>query len=575
MKKILNLLSLKTIRNRIIAIQFCVIIPAIIIMGIVLYSLISDLLVETSSDSYNKILESSDVILNEYLDNYREISRNIMSDPDLQNELKKSNKIQEKSVLMNELSFVKLQKKISKYILGFNSIKSLYVYDNNGKLFYIDYGQLGEYVNKIYDYEEISQRDWFKHILNTDGYEKFYGYNVMENDGDNISCVKKIRDLETMETLGIMVLNFKKDSLNNVFPFSTGEKGAYGVIEKQGSQYNIVVLETFDTNIHSIIDSIITRSNEDYYLSTYTDKDTEWLLIYTIRQDDLVQEASKIRIIIAWGLSITILILLVLTIVICNNITRPLYQLKDNIIRVGEGTRYLQDSFPDDEIGLIGHEFNKMVNEKLALSDRITKIELKNKEAEIELLQSNINPHFLYNTLDSLYWMAIVEEVEDIAELTKSLSNIFRIALSGGEKEITIQKELEFVNSYLSIQNIRFEGKIKTELNVDERLLKQRIIKLLLQPFVENAVYHGLEPKRNGGTIKINIYQNKKNIIFEICDDGVGMEVEKALISGYALRNSIDRIRLVYGEKAFVRFESEIGNGVNVTISIPMEGTLC
>lgn len=251
--------------------------------------------------------------------------------------------------------------------------------------------------------------------------------------------------------------------------------------------------------------------------------------------------------------------------------TKPLNKLRENIIKVGEGERFLESDFADDEIGMIGQEFNKMVNEKLALSDKVTQIELKNKQAELELLQSNINPHFLYNTLDSLYWMAIIHEADDIAELTKAMSDIFKIALSKGDKFIPVSKELDFVKSYLYIQNIRFDGKIKYYIQADEELMNYPVIKLLLQPFVENAVYHGIEPKIGDGTIGIKVYQKDDRICFEISDDGVGMESEDALQKGYAVRNSIERIRLIYGENAEVKFYSRLNEGTKVQISFTKE----
>ena len=234
----------------------------------------------------------------------------------------------------------------------------------------------------------------------------------------------------------------------------------------------------------------------------------------------------------------------------------------------GRGERCLETDFPDDEIGAIGQEFSRMVNEKLTLADQVTRVELKNKEAELELLQSNINPHFLYNTLDSLYWMAILHEAEDVAELTKALSDVFKIALSKGEKFIPIQKELDFVRSYLYIQNIRFEGKIHVDIQADESLMGYKVIKLLLQPFVENAVYHGLEPKLGSGSVVIKVYREQDFLCFEVADDGVGMDVDVSLSKGYALRNSLERIRLVYGDDAKVEFKSSPGQGVQVKISL-------
>ena len=156
--------------------------------------------------------------------------------------------------------------------------------------------------------------------------------------------------------------------------------------------------------------------------------------------------------------------------------------------------------------------------------------------------------------------------------MTKALSDVFKIALSKGEKYISVEEELQFVKSYLLIQNRRFEGKIHVEIDVDEALLNEKVIKLLLQPFVENAVYHGIEPKIGEGTIWIRIYKQGKFMFFEVEDDGVGMNVEKDIMKGYAVRNSVERIKLVYGAEAGIDFYSNKDKGVRVVIRFPMEG---
>ena len=197
--------------------------------------------------------------------------------------------------------------------------------------------------------------------------------------------------------------------------------------------------------------------------------------------------------------------------------------------------------------------------------------ELTEQKMSMLYLKSQVNPHFLYNTLDSLYWMAIIHEADDIAELTKAMSDIFKIALSKGDKFIPVSQELDFVKSYLHIQNIRFNGKIKYYIQTDEELRNYRIIKLLLQPFVENAVYHGIEPKIGEGTIGISVYQQEGRVYFEITDDGVGMETMDDLKKGYAVKNSIERIHLIYGEDAEVIFYSKRNEGTKVQISFVKE----
>lgn len=565
--------SMKTIRNRIIAVQLAVIIPAIILLGVIIYSLTTSLLIKTNSESYYKVLETSDVILTQHLGVYRDIARNILMDNALQSEIRRSCGETSESVLMNQLSFIHLNNSLEKYVTGFSGVRAIYVYDRNGKLFYLDYGQQKDTLEKASDYEAISQTSWFQRAEEEDGYEIFVSYNAIDGAEEEFSCIKVIKDLETMETLGMMILNFDKEAFGDIFPYYEGETGIYTIVDRSDDSCHFVVLDSREPVTGEEFEEIL--GDRTYFAASYQDEATQWELFYVIKHDEILGEADAIKQIIGLVLMVTIAVLLGLTVLICNRITKPLYQLRQDIARVGEGERYLKNTFPDDEIGQIGQEFQKMVNEKLALSERITQTELKTKEAELELLQSNINPHFLYNTLDSLYWMAILEEADDIAEMTKALANVFRIALSQGEKKITIKKELEFIESYLYIQNIRFDGKISADICADERLMNIEIPKLLLQPFVENAIYHGLEPKMGDGHILLRVYQDEERIYFEICDNGVGMDVEKALQKGYALRNSMERIRLIYGGEGEIEFQSQPGKGVCVKISIPKGDPIC
>ena len=167
------------------------------------------------------------------------------------------------------------------------------------------------------------------------------------------------------------------------------------------------------------------------------------------------------------------------------HITRPLYQLREDIRLVGDGRYHFDHSYQTDEVGIIGQEFQKMVQERIALKEQVQEEEIRRQASELELLQSQINPHFLYNTLDTLYWMAIVEDKENIAQLTRALSDVFRISLNQGMELISIREELKFIEDYLYIQNIRFDGKFMTRLQIDEQVYDWKIIKLIIQPFVE------------------------------------------------------------------------------------------
>lgn len=252
-------------------------------------------------------------------------------------------------------------------------------------------------------------------------------------------------------------------------------------------------------------------------------------------------------------------------------ITRPLELLKEDIQRVGNGKRTFHHSYGDDEVGAIGTEFQRMVTEQLKLKEKIAEEELLRKDSELQLLQSQINPHFLYNTLDTLYWMAIEDGADQVADLTQSLSEIFKISLSEGAEFIPVKDEIRFIEDYLHIQNVRFNDKFLVQILIEEDIWEIRIVKQILQPFVENAVYHGLEPKIGKGTITVTGKKDQEYLVFTVSDDGVGIPEGTDVRKGYAVSNVYQRIRLHYGQKADLKFESAPGEGTKVSVILPLK----
>lgn len=563
LKKIGNIINFKTIKIQMLFMHFVVVIPTLILFGMALYSSICSILEEANSKSYVQTLERSSKVLDQNLEYCRDISRSILSDSVLQEELKKSNNTSSSTQFFARESFANLNKAMEKYLTGFSGAQSIYIYDLQGKLFYLDYSSGNKDLSNAVDYQKIQKQRWYKEAIKYDGYEKFISFNVFSGNSNKFSCVKLLKDTKTQENIGLLIINFRKEFLNQIFPSNEKMDNVYALVDMQGNLFNTLVFQG-DDSIEDELKKIIDDDDKQYAISTYKNEDTNWILFHLIDKKEIFEEAGIIKTVIRNGVIITIIMLVFVTWFLGIQITNSLYKLRDDILRVGNGERYLTSKFPNNEIGDIGREFNKMVNTQLALHEKMTELNLKTKEAELELLQSNINPHFLYNTLDSLYWMAVLQDADDIAELTKALTVVFKIALSKGEKMITIRDELEFVKNYLYIQNIRFECKIHVEITVDEHLLSYKIMKLLLQPFVENAVYHGLETKIDKGMINIRIYEKQNMIFFEIQDDGVGMDVNKDIEHGYAIKNSIERIHLMYGENANVEFFSERNKGTLV-----------
>lgn len=198
-------------------------------------------------------------------------------------------------------------------------------------------------------------------------------------------------------------------------------------------------------------------------------------------------------------------------------------------------------------------------------------------------MQEQFKPHFLYNTLDTIGWMAREHSAEDIVKLVDALTNVFRISLSKGKDYITIEEEMKYISNYLYIQKIRYGPKVMYEMETEESIKMVRIPKLILQPLVENAIYHGVKLKRGEGHLKVSIWEEEETIFLEVQDDGKGMPEEKVaelsrLLNepsspnenqSFGLFYVKERLRIRYGDQFRVLVESQEGKGTNITILIP------
>lgn len=272
---------------------------------------------------------------------------------------------------------------------------------------------------------------------------------------------------------------------------------------------------------------------------------------------------------------------------IVTGISEPIRRLSEAAKQAASGdfaVRAQEDS--DDELTVLNVSFNRMV-EKIGQMVEDIKIEQLNlRQAELKLLQAQINPHFLYNTLDSIIWLAEAGEKEKVVQMVSSLSDFFRTTLNKGKDYISLQEEETHIRSYLQIQQQRYQDILEYEIQIPQELCQYPILKLTLQPLVENALYHGIKNKRGVGHIWVDGRREGENLIFCVKDDGIGMkpqrldEVKKLIAggqpeenqpSGFGLFNVNQRLQLNYGAEYGVKIHSVYREGTVVEASIPIE----
>ena len=230
------------------------------------------------------------------------------------------------------------------------------------------------------------------------------------------------------------------------------------------------------------------------------------------------------------------------------------------------------------EITSLTESFEHMVLQIQELVEKVRQEEISLRKTELKALQAQINPHFLYNTLDAIAWMCEAERYKDAVEMVNALARLFRISISRGHELISIAKEIEHAKSYLKIQNFRYKNQFTYAFHVDEQCLTYLCNKITLQPIIENAIYHGIDRMVDEGLIDIRIFQKDGKIVFEVEDNGVGMPQEQCEEilqkdsgdkAGIGIKNVNDRIKIYFGEEYGIKIQSELDEGTCVAITMP------
>ena len=325
----------------------------------------------------------------------------------------------------------------------------------------------------------------------------------------------------------------------------------------------------------------ITVGNNSFLTIQKDVAQSDWKFITIIPYHEIKSTGQNIRFYMMIVMLITGVFSYIIAWFIASTSTKRLRNLANSMKIVTGGNFNVNISeTSNDEIGQLTHDFNFMVKEMSDMIDERYETGKRIKSLELKSLQSQINPHFLYNSLDMINWSAAVTGNDKIVEMVQSLSIFYKIGLSKGMDIISIKNEIEHVKAYVNIQNLRFSNQITLEIDVDEEVYSYGILKITLQPFVENAIHHGILKKaEKSGIIRISAKRINDNIVFKIQDNGIGMseDIVESLpnkdtfdeFHGFGIKNINERIKLQFGQQYGIHFDSTPGVGTTVTITIP------
>jgi Predicted signal transduction protein with a C-terminal ATPase domain len=480
------------------------------------------------------------------------------------------------------------------------SLVGFYSNDTNFQPYYIS----NDLAFELKSFSEVQKSMSYKKALSEKGKPVWYLLKdkdqafIENNTKIQIAIGKIVNDLITNKNIGFLLIGMDEKSFKSTYSNNLhSNKESVAIVDDSGVLLSSTGPEFYNLAVKDQPFIKAAAANKDGYLyDSISGKDmlvayssnnySKWKVYYAVPADALTKGISSIKVVTVVIISACILFTVPIIILISSPLTSPLNKLLNSMKRFQKGNFDEKVEYKyNDEIGELGKGYNNMVAEIKNLVDTVYISQIKERDAELNALQAQINPHFLYNTLDTILMKAEGCKENEIADMIYSLSRLFRLSLNRGKKFIQVAKEKELVEHYLALQKIRFKNKLNYKINIDEDILEYAIPKLILQPFVENSIIHGIESKKSNGVVKITGSKEGGNIRFVIEDNGIGMEKEmlqkllvpddtdsntlQASTGGYAIKNVKDRLELAFKERYRLNFTSEPGKGTKVVIIIP------
>lgn len=473
-------------------------------------------------------------------------------------------------------------------------ISNIILLGDNGRYF-INSG--GEELN---EYARLEQKTWYRKAKEAGkniSLSTSHVQNIVKGQYDWVVTMSRgLQNLKTGQVEGILMIDLNYNEINDLCEaVSLGTRGYVYIVDESGGivyhpQQQLILSGVKKERLTQIISqgasAVYTdeRGEEKIYTPFYSEK-TGWTIVGVVYVSELVEGEAVI-----WAIYFVIagalgLLAIAMAVFMSGNITKPVKQLEKAMdqAKTGDFTSVQIQVQGNNEIYRLQQNFSRMISQIEDLIQKNVHKEEEKRKIELKALQSQINPHFLYNTLDSIIWMIESEESEKAIQMTSALAHFFRQAIGKSDLYVTLREELEYTKNYLIIQKMRYADKLDYKIEVDERILEHRIIKLVLQPLVENALYHGLKYKASVGMIEIVGYQMQDSIVLKVSDNGIGMEEDFLCHifeqkkqdgkkhSGIGIGNIRQRMQLYYGEHCEFKIESEKDVGTVVTMVIPYE----
>ena len=409
-----------------------------------------------------------------------------------------------------------------------------------------------------------------------------------------ITLSRGIRDRSgSGEKEGVFFIDLNYSAISGLCDQSTvGTKGYAFILDAKGNivyhpqqqqLYNELQTENISLIMDTDEDTVLTGTGNDGKLySISRSEKTGWTVVDCTNVKELLSKSRQAQSVYVLTAIILVIVALLFSRFMARSITLPIQKLRDSMKKAQEGDFSVSDVVVDskNEIGSLTKSFDVMTHRIHELMEQNVHEQEEKRKSELKALQSQINPHFLYNTLDSIIWLAEGKKNEEVVLMTASLARLLRQSISNEDEVVPIANEVEYARGYLTIQKMRYKDKLEFQIEVDSSILYIPLIKLVLQPIIENAIYHGLKYKESKGLLIVKGFMKDGNAVLQVIDDGVGMDEETLAhiydkhkvnyhSNGVGVYNVQKRLKLYYGEDYGITYTSELGKGTTATITIP------
>ena len=446
---------------------------------------------------------------------------------------------------------------------------------------YLNTGPGITYVNT----DKIFETEWLDEVMAQKGnYVIKAGTRdaFRSNIGEMVSFVRVINDINTQKPIGILAINLPSRFFEQAYEGLSGETSHFALYDTSGSLICKDNESTFSSlNPENLLQNTREETDKLFYKSIFTCDtlgDSHFILASRLEVRILDGLPAKLLAALIIGAFILLAFMWLINTYIAKNVIYPIQRLVDSMAEVQNGWLHrVSMNVNDDEIGLLKNSYNAMLIEINQLIEELLQKEKTLRMAELDALQEQMKPHFLYNTLDMIRYMALENRTDEVYNMLETLGNFYRRFLSKGSTDLSLGEEIEIVKSYLTLQRTRFEDIFTDEYEIEEGLSSIRVPRLILQPLVENSIYHGIRPKGEHGVIRVTVKRQEDFLFLSIYDNGIGMSAHQRelLFSGkdsrsFGFQGTIERIRYYYKTEDVFEIHSTEGEYCEIILKLPL-----